>query len=249
MKKIVLNGRYYSENITAEGLYRSSLFGYKYQKLNLNTNNTIFMLIDVYGKGFDEPDSEVPKRPSLVTAEMFYKEKEIIRNKIRPVKDLAKEVGFPIVYVTNYNARIAINRGEPGKLIKRMHGFEIEEEFSEGSEAITFSEIIAPKPDDYIIKKHMADGFYETCLDTLLRNLGIKNIIAVGFAANVCLIQTLNGAFYRNYRVILLRDCTLAIEYPGTQKDLSVTKNSIKYIERWIGYTIESDEFKKSCKE
>ena len=245
-REIILKGKYYSENITPEGLYKPELFGYKHEEHKLNTGNTVFMLIDVYGKGYDEDDPE-PLRPSLITREMFIREKEMIVNKIRPARDFAKKVGFQVVYVTNYEPNIASSKGEFGKMARRMHGYVIEDEFSKGSSVMAFSDIIAPEKDDYLVKKQMYDGFFETCLDSLLRNLGIKNIIAVGFAANVCLLATLHSAYYRNYRVILLSDCTLGVEYPDTEKDLLITRESVRYIERYVGFTVTFEEFKDAC--
>ena len=245
-KNIILNGRYYSENITAEGRYNPELFGYKYEEQSLSVDDTAFMLIDVYGKGYDEGDPE-PIRPSLITKVMFRREREMIINKIRPARDIARAVGFPIIYVTNYDPEIAGRKSEFGKMITRMHGYNIEEEFSSGSTALEFSKIIAPKKEDYLVKKQMYDGFFETHLDSLLKNIGIKNIIAVGFAANICLMQTLHGAFYKNYRVILLRDCTLALEYPDTEENLDITRESVRYIERLIGFSVTFEEFKKAC--
>jgi nicotinamidase-related amidase len=245
-REIILNGKYYSENITPEGLYKPELFGYRYEEHKLNTSNTVFMLIDVYGKGYDRDDPE-PIRPSLITREMFKREKEMIVNKIIPARDLAKKVGFPVVYVTNYEPNIASSNGEFGKMVRRMHGYVIEDEFSEGNPAIEFSNIIAPGRDDYLVKKQMYDGFFETCLDSLLRNLNTKNIIAVGFAANVCLLATLHSAYYRNYRIILLGDCTLGVEYPDTEKDLLITREAVRYIERYVGFTVTFGEFKDAC--
>ncbi len=62
------------------------------------------------------------------------------------------------------------------------------------------------------MNKLFYSGFHLTFLDTLLRNLGVKMLISVGFATNACLHTTLTDAMYRNYRVVLLRDCPHGME-------------------------------------
>ncbi|MCL5986818.1 MAG: isochorismatase family protein [Actinobacteria bacterium] len=245
-KELVLSGRYYSENLTPDGVYKPELFGYKTEELRLSIDQTAFMLIDVYGTGYSDDEPE-PIRPALITRKMFLREKEMINERIRPARDIARQAGLKIVYVTNSDPKIAISKGEFGKMVKRMHGYVLEDEFSDSGEALAFSKAIAPERDDFVVKKFQYDGFFESPLDSLLRNLEIKNLIAVGFAANICLMQTLHGAFYRNYRTVLLRDCTLALEYPDTEDDLMITKESIRYIERLIGFTVTFEEFKNAC--
>jgi nicotinamidase-related amidase len=81
----------------------------------------------------------------------------------------------------------------------------------------------------------------------LLRNLGVKNLIAVGFATNACLHTTLTEAMYRNYRVVLLRDCTAGMECDDTYRDMTLTKSFLRFIETHVGYTSTSDDFLAAC--
>ena len=99
------------------------------------------------------------------------------------------------------------------------------------------------------MRKQMYSGFFETCLETLLRNLQIKNLVVVGFAANACLQGTLTDALYRNYRIILLRDCTAAMEYRDTIEDQAITKYVVRFVEAFLGYTTTSADFVRSCEE
>ncbi|MBM3190136.1 MAG: cysteine hydrolase [Chloroflexi bacterium] len=70
-----------------------------------------------------------------------------------------------------------------------------------------------------------------------------------GFAANACLQGTLTDALYRNYRIVLLRDCTAAMEYHDTIEEQAITKYVIRFVEAFLGYTATSADFVRSCEE
>ena len=202
-------------------------------------------MIDVYGKGYDDKFDE-PVRPSLLTKKGFYRERKMIREKIVPTLNAVREVGLKVIYVTNYEPNINTISSEFGKLSSRSYCINISEVFKKGANAIEFSEIIKPQENEYIVEKQMYCGFFETPLDSLLRNLKVKNLITVGFDTNICLRATVEEAFYKNYRVILLRDCTLGCEFPETEEKLLFTKLGIKFIEFNIGYSMTSRDFIKS---
>ena len=85
---------------------------------------------------------------------------------------------------------------------------------------------IAPQPGDYYIRKHTYSGFYETRLDSLLRNLGARYILCAGFVADCCMFFTLGDAVFRGFQPILLRDCTLAAELPDEVETFAQTSAS-----------------------
>ena len=93
----------------------------------------------------------------------------------------------------------------------------------------------------------MYDAFFETNMDTLLRNLGVKNLVCLGFTADICLLNTVIGAMYRNYRVLVLRDCTLGAEFEDTLAEMRMTWFAIRYVEAMVGFTATSDEFITAC--
>lgn len=70
---------------------------------------------------------------------------------------------------------------------------------------------------DHVIPKRRYDAFFETDLDLTLRELGVDTIIAVGADTNICVLQTLAGAYFRCYRTIVASDAT-ATFLIGTQE-------------------------------
>jgi hypothetical protein len=52
---------------------------------------------------------------------------------------------------------------------------------------------------------------------------------------------------YRNYRVVVLRDCTLAAEFADTVENLEMTRLAVRYYEAMVGFTSTSDQFIEAC--
>lgn len=59
---------------------------------------------------------------------------------------------------------------------------------------------------DFIIPKRRYNGFFQTDLDLTLRELGIDTLIAFGCDTNICVLQTLAGAYFLGYKTIVPAD-------------------------------------------
>lgn len=63
-------------------------------------------------------------------------------------------------------------------------------------------------PGDIAIDKYRMSGFWDTPLDSILRNLGVQTILFAGVNADQCVLCTLQDANFLGYDCILLEDCT-----------------------------------------
>lgn len=61
---------------------------------------------------------------------------------------------------------------------------------------------------DFIVPKRRYSGFFGTDLDLLLRELGVRTLIAVGEDTNICVLHTLADAYFLGYETIVPEDCT-----------------------------------------
>jgi ureidoacrylate peracid hydrolase len=68
-------------------------------------------------------------------------------------------------------------------------------------------------------------------------------LIVVGFSADACLMTTVIDALWHDYKVILLRDCTLANDFPEEQSELLGTQRLVKMLEALYCVTVTSQEF------
>jgi nicotinamidase-related amidase len=66
---------------------------------------------------------------------------------------------------------------------------------------------LAPLPGDILVDKHRISGFWDTPLDGILRNLGIKTILFAGVNTDQCVLHTLSDANFLGYGCLLVTDC------------------------------------------
>ena len=66
---------------------------------------------------------------------------------------------------------------------------------------------LAPQADDIVVYKHRYSGFYQTDMDTILNQLGVKYLIVTGCTTSVCVESTVRDAMFRDYSCVLLADC------------------------------------------
>jgi ureidoacrylate peracid hydrolase len=114
---------------------------------------------------------------------------------------------------------------ESRTLVKGMWGTEILPE-------------LAPEESDIVVAKHRYSGFFETELDAILREHGIDSLVFTGCTTSVCVDSTLRDGFYRDYRCLLLSDCTG--EPIGSDLARSNHEASLLVIESLFGWVSDS---------
>jgi len=66
---------------------------------------------------------------------------------------------------------------------------------------------LTPPPGDIRVDKYRMSGFWDTPLDSILRNLGVTTLLFGGVNADQCVLCTLQDANFLGYDCILLDDC------------------------------------------
>lgn len=66
---------------------------------------------------------------------------------------------------------------------------------------------LEPHGADIHVTKHRFSGFWDTELDSILRNMGLATLFFAGVNADQCVMTTLEDASFLGYDVLMLRDC------------------------------------------
>lgn len=102
---------------------------------------------------------------------------------------------------------------------------------------------LEPEPDDFVI----ATGEQ---LHRLCRHREIVHLFYCGFAANMCVpgrdygMRAMHG---RGYNIVLLRDCTTAIEASHTYPDFLLTEAAILEVEMLLGFSALGTDLIAAC--
>ena len=93
---------------------------------------------------------------------------------------------------------------------------------------------LMPKPQDIVIEKPRYSGFFNTALDSMLRSQGIRNLVFVGIATNVCVESTLRDGFFLEYFGVALAD---ACHQAGPIEAHEASLYNIKTFFGWVSDT------------
>jgi nicotinamidase-related amidase len=63
------------------------------------------------------------------------------------------------------------------------------------------------EPADIKVDKYRISGFWDTPLDSILRNLGVRSILFAGVNTDQCVLHSLTDANFLGYGCILVEDC------------------------------------------
>jgi nicotinamidase-related amidase len=95
---------------------------------------------------------------------------------------------------------------------------------------------LEPAPGDIRIDKHRISGFWDTPLDSILRNLNVSTLLFAGINADHCVYATLMDANFHGYDTIMLEDCVAT-----TSPDfcLQATLHNVRFC---FGFTAKSGD-------
>jgi nicotinamidase-related amidase len=106
-----------------------------------------------------------------------------------------------------------------------------------GSWAAAVVEELVPGIADIQIAKYRMSGFWDTPLDSILRNLKITTLLFAGVNLDQCILCTLQDANFLGYDCILVEDCT------ATSSPAFCTKATLYNIRQCFGFVTHSREF------
>ena len=79
---------------------------------------------------------------------------------------------------------------------------------TKGSWAAAVVDELVPAPEDICVDKYRMSGFWDTPLESILRNLGKTSLFFCGVNIDQCVMATLQDANFLGYDCLLLRDCS-----------------------------------------
>lgn len=153
------------------------------QENELEESPVALLLIDVIND-LEWPDGEKILKPALEMAD-----------NIAALLAGARAARVPVIFVND-------NFGRWRSDFRRL----VEHCLEPGTRGKPIVERLRPEPEDYFVLKPRHSGFYGSCLDILLRALGVRKLVLTGLAGNLCVLYTANDAYMRGYELIVPRD-------------------------------------------
>jgi nicotinamidase-related amidase len=125
---------------------------------------------------------------------------------MKRVIDACREAGIPVIYTRH----VLLDQFEVSPLEVAYQPRLETGGMRAGSPGVEIVEALRPRPDDVIIDKHRYDAFYNTRLDTVLRNIRgpgvVDTVIIIGTVTSICCESTARSAFMRDFKVAFISD-------------------------------------------
>src|SRR5882757_5395285 len=93
---------------------------------------------------------------------------------------------------------------------------------------------LAPPPADIRVDKYRMSGFWDTPLDSILRNLGVTTLLFGGVNADQCVLHTLADGNFLGYDTLMIEDCT------ATTSPAYCWEATLYNVRQIFGFTVSS---------
>ncbi|CAN1555535.1 PncA Amidases related to nicotinamidase [Caulobacteraceae bacterium] len=170
----------------------------------------------------------------------------VIRN-TKGVLEVARAAGMPVIYFQNGWDADYVEAGGPGSPnFHKSNALKTMRErpelqgtlLAKGTWDYDLVDELKPQAGDIVLHKTRYSGFFNSQLDSTLRSRGIRNIVVVGIATNVCVESTLRDGFFLEYFGVVLEDAT---HQAGPE---FVQQAAIYNIEKFFGWVSSVADFK-----
>ena len=136
--------------------------------------------------------------------------------RIKALIEHCRRRGIPVIHTAFAKTHHYFDRPAAGAFMPNRYPELDLRESSFFEEARIWHEL-APLPDEIVIHKPSYGAFYDTPLDTILRNLGKDTVVICGTLTNFCCGTTARQAYERGYKVVFGSDVT-ATDDPDMQE-------------------------------
>ncbi|WP_213737358.1 isochorismatase family cysteine hydrolase [Bradyrhizobium sp. dw_411] len=169
------------------------------------------------------------------------------RKPIEPLQRLLpalREAGVPVIWV-NWGNRPDLANMPPNQIhLYKPHGIGVglgdplphngARVLEKDSWAAAVVDELAQAPEDIKVDKYRISGFWDTPLDSILRNLGVRSILFAGVNTDQCVLHSLTDANFLGYGCILVEDCC------ATTSPAFCTEATIWNVKKCFGFVTDS---------
>ena len=188
--------------------------------------NPSIVVIDMHRGSCEAPGTVFVPRASLI---------------MKPLGELlaaARSRKIPVIFVNYQTRQGGIDARNPFWLSGNIGNlYPNVQEQTEGSRwAEIMPELEPGKTDSCVNTKRRYSAFYGTDLDLLLKNLEVETVILTGVMTEICVLCSAFEAFNRDYRVVVVKDCTAGRDL---QTEVCVLE---RIISLEVGWVLTSEE-------
>lgn len=178
----------------------------------LNKNETALLVVDMqYGGG--APDGSLVQMLKVDVT----KQEDIVTPMIK-LKDYFNENEMLVVNIkTEYEEDFS-----DWKMLDQRFEVKYYKHFVKGTQDAEIIPPLAPREGEELVIKNRWNAFFNTNLDDILTVRNIKNLVIVGAATDVCVLETCSHAFSLNYNCIIPIETTASFNAERKKMGLEI---------------------------
>lgn len=178
----------------------------------LSKNETALLVVDMqYGGG--APDGSLVQMLKVDVT----KQEDIVTPMIK-LKDFFHEYGMAVINIkTEYEEDFS-----DWMMLDQRFEVKKYKHFVKGTPDAEIIPPLAPREGEELVVKNRWNAFFNTNLDEMLKNKKIKNLVIVGAATDVCVLETCSYAFSLNYNCIVPIETTASFNAERKQMGLEM---------------------------
>lgn len=144
--------------------------------------------------------------------------------RLRALVDHCRASGVPVVWTIFDNTHRGLDRPHSLRLLPQS-----DTDWHRPTPAQVWPEM-GRRGDEILIRKPSYGAFYDTPLDTILRNLGRDTVIVTGTLTNYCCGTTARQAYERGYQVVFGADVTATDDESRQEPELAVLRKGFALV-------------------
>ena len=195
-------------------------------------------VLDLARKAYKEGDAKfkiLPEKCALLVIDMQY---EFVKphwcpdwvpeatRQVPSIKRLIEHCrsnNIPVIYTVYSKTHDYLDRPKTGKFMPGRYS-ELNIDFSIFYDEGRVWHELAPREDEIVIHKSSYGAFYDTPLETILKNMGKDTVIICGTLTNYCCGATARQAYERSFKVVFGSDVTSTDDPEMQEPELKVLR-------------------------
>jgi ureidoacrylate peracid hydrolase len=200
------------------------------EQLDFAPANTALLVIDMQN-GYCHPESQMARTGPGTERQ------QAILPAVGELVRLARESGIRVAWSKQVHFP-----DDVGRLAHRIAPHTVKRRFTPCLAGTWEVDFVAPlasfvDPEDYVVTKHRASCFYETSLQAALRMMGVRTLLIAGVNTNFCVESTIRDAYFRDYDVVVIRDCVAG-------SDVQLHEATLRNTELYFGLVLTLAELR-----
>jgi nicotinamidase-related amidase len=143
--------------------------------------------------------------------------------RIRRLIGHCRDNGIPVIYTVYSDTHRFLDRPATGRFMPGRYS-ELDIDFSAFYREGRVWHELAPEEGEIVIRKPSYGAFYDTPLETILKNMGKDTVVICGTITSFCCGATARQAYERSFRVVFGSDITAADDPRMQEYELKVMR-------------------------